>query len=247
MPEYLRAISPRNEVLLRLDTDTPLSARQEHAKDNQLPTRGKQIFYSLLLASLLTATAAISPGQAQVFDPASPLFAPAGSDDVLVQLVGKSREQRGFCLDFPGFPISGTVSEYREASWPIGAHTCKTNIEHANIAMLDQLFSSSELTANQHLRFTRLKVCAEVLSFSDVKAPGHLQESWIRQDAQIVANPCVDRPSQQFVLDSSGRIKSVLDYGKCLTIGREWFEAGERSPGQPWYRRGPRAKSRLPI
>ena len=102
---------------------------------------------------------------------------------------------------------------------------------------MDQLFSSSELTEHRHLLFARLKVCAEVLSFSDVKAPGHLQESGVRQDAQLVANPCADRPSQQFILDPSGRIKSVLDQGKCLTIGNEWFEAGERSPNQPWYRR----------
>src|SRR5712672_2703085 len=31
-------------------------------------------------------------------------------------------------------------------------------------------------------------------------------------------NPCADRPSQQFVMDSSGHVKSVLDDGKCLTI-----------------------------
>src|ERR1700686_2427893 len=97
--------------------------------------------HSRILASLLTAMATVSPVQAQTFDPANPLFAPADLDDVLVQLVSKSREQRGFCLDFPGFPISGTVSDYRESSWPIGAHTCKTNIEHANVAMMDQLFS----------------------------------------------------------------------------------------------------------
>jgi hypothetical protein len=36
---------------------------------------------------------------------------------------------------------------------------------------------------------------------------------------------------------SDGRIKSVLDDGKCLAFGKEWFEAGERSPGQPWHRR----------
>jgi hypothetical protein len=185
---------------------------------------------------LLVATLASTSAGAQGVDPTW-LFAPAGKDDMLVQLRDKSGEGRGLCLDFPGFPISGVVSDYRESTWPIGAHTCKTNIPHANVAIMDQVFSASELTMHRHLYFARLKVCAEVLSFSDVKAPGHVQETGVRQDAQIVANPCDDKLSQQFVMDSSGRIKSVLDDGKCLTIGKEWFEAGERSPGQPWHRR----------
>jgi hypothetical protein len=190
---------------------------------------------SLATIVLVAALASTSAG-AQGVDP-NWLFAPAGKDDILVQLRDKSGEDRGLCLDFPGFPISGVVSDYRESTWPIGAHTCKTNIPRANVAIMDQVFSASELTTRRHLYFARLKVCAEVLSFSDVKAPGHVQESGVRQDAQIVANPCADKPSQQFVMDSSGRIKSVMDDGKCLTIGKEWFEAGERSPGQPWHRR----------
>lgn len=49
------------------------------------------MFYALLLAIALTAEAAMSPVQAQNVDHAGPLCAPAGADDVLVLLAGKSR------------------------------------------------------------------------------------------------------------------------------------------------------------
>jgi hypothetical protein len=52
------------------------------------------MLHSHFLAFLFVAMAIILPVQAQTVDPASPLFAPANPEDVLVQLVSKSREQR---------------------------------------------------------------------------------------------------------------------------------------------------------
>ena len=184
-----------------------------------------------LLAAAMIAAAA--PAQ----DTANPLYAAAVADEAFIQLTAKLGDDRGYCVDFPGFPASGIVSAYREATWPIGMHTCKTRIEHANVATIDQLFVASALRDGGQLRFSRLKVCAEVVTFGGVKAPGHVQETGIRTDAQLVANPCSGKPEQQFVLDAVGRIKPVLDPGKCLTVGKEAFEAGDRTPGHPWHRR----------
>jgi len=179
-----------------------------------------------------------SAAPAQGPDKGNPLFAPASRDEVLLELASSLGEPRGFCVDFPGFPVSGIVSQYREANWPIGAHSCKIGIAHANVAMIDQLFSISALAGHdQHLRFSRLKVCAEVISFRNVSAPGHVREDAVREDAQIIATPCTDKAEQRFVMDAAGHIRPVLDTTRCLTIGREAFEAGDRSPGHPWYRR----------
>jgi hypothetical protein len=103
-----------------------------------------------LASIVLVVTLASTSLGAQEMDP-NWLFAPAGKDDILVQLRDKTGEGRGLCLDFPGFPISGVVSDYRESTWPIGAHTCKTNIPHSNVAIMDQLFCIGAYRASAHL------------------------------------------------------------------------------------------------
>lgn len=189
-----------------------------------------------MLTGALALGLAVSSASAQAIDPNNPLYAPPGPDEVFIQLADRTGEPRGFCVDFPGFPVSGVVSAYRESAWPMGVHTCKTNIEHANVASIDQLFSKSA-TASESLRFTRLNVCLEVLTFRGVSAPGHVAEVSIRQDAPLVANACSGKLEQQFTLTADGRIKPLADPTKCLTVGQEVFEAGDRAPGQPWRRR----------
>jgi len=187
---------------------------------------------------LFISLALHSTANAQKIDPNNPLYAAPTKDEVLLQLIDTLGEKRGFCVDFPGFPVSGVVTEYRESGWALGAHTCKTNIPNSNIAHLDQLFSMTGLSGEaKQLRFTRLKVCVEVLTFRGVDAPGHVKEVSLREDAPLIANPCSDAPEQKFIFDAEGRIKPVLDESKCLTIGKEAFEAGDREPGEHWYRR----------
>jgi hypothetical protein len=171
--------------------------------------------------------------------PAPPpaLYASPSPDEAFVQLSARLGEPRGFCVDFPGFPASGDVTQYRESSWPIAVHTCKTGIERANVATIDQLFSSSALLADGHLHFSRLNVCIEVLTFRGANVPGHQVEDGVRQDAPLVAKACADVAEQRFTIDAAGRIHPALDATKCLSVGMQAFEAGDRSPGQHWYRR----------
>jgi hypothetical protein len=189
--------------------------------------------------ALVFALVFAAPGQTQI--PARPdtLFARPSADEAFVRLAATIGEPRGFCLDFPGFPASGDVTQYRESSWPLGVHSCKTGIEHANVATIDQLFSSSALlAADGRLRFSRLGVCVEALTFrAAANVPGHEREDGIRQDAPLVAKPCTDAVEQRFSIDAAGRIHPALDSTKCLSVGVQAFEAGDRSPGQHWYRR----------
>jgi len=187
-------------------------------------------------AAALVLAGALCAGAQSAFDPASPLFGPPSKDEVFIQLVDTLGEPRHYCVDFPGFPASGVLSEYRESTWPLGVHTCKINIPHANIATMDQMFSMSAL-ACKHIRFSRLQVCADVVTYRGLLVPGHVEENLIRQDAQITGAACSDAPGQDFVLDAQGRIKPLMDQTKCLTVGQEAFEAGDRTPGVPWHRR----------
>jgi len=59
----------------------------------------------------------------------------------------------------------------------------------------------------------------------------------IREDAPTIVTTCADGPEQEFSLGDDGMIRTALDETKCLTVGEEAFEAGNREPGQPWYRR----------
>ena len=187
--------------------------------------------------AFVSALVFASPGQTQIPAPPATLYAPPSADEAFVQLSARIGEPRGFCVDFPGFPASGDVTRHRESSWPLGVHTCKTGIERANVATIDQLFSSSALRAGGHLRFSRLNVCIEALTFRSANVPGHQQEDSIRQDAPLVAKPCADVVEQRFTIDAAGRIHPALDPSKCLSVGVQAFEAGDRAPGQHWYRR----------
>lgn len=187
--------------------------------------------------TLLAALVIASPGRAQVPGQPATLYARPSADEAFVQLAARIGEPRGFCVDFPGFPASGDVTQYRESSWPIGVHTCKTGIDHANVATIDQLFSASALAADGRLRFSRLNICVEAMTFRGVNVPGHEEENGIRQDAPLVAKPCADAIEQRFRIDAAGRIHPALDPTKCLSVGVQAFEAGDRAPGQHWYRR----------
>jgi|TARA_A100001391_G_scaffold63912_1_gene39802 hypothetical protein len=168
----------------------------------------------------------------------NPLFVPATADEALVQLVDTLGEPRHFCLDIPGFPVSGVLANHREASWALEAHTCKTGIPDVSIATIDQLLSQNDLAAAPGtLRYTRFDACVEVVTFRNVDAPAHTPELMVRQDAPLVVNPCSGAIEQSFVLDDAGRLRSLLDEEKCLTIGQQAFEAGNRAPGEPWLRR----------
>jgi hypothetical protein len=52
-----------------------------------------------------------------------------------------------------------------------------------------------------------------------------------------VVNHCSDAPTQRISLDPDGRIRAEVDRSKCLTIGSQAAEAGDRAPGEHWYRR----------
>lgn len=192
-----------------------------------------QVVITLIVTAFLTV-----PAFAQDAKRTPARFAPAGLDDVLLHTAAELGDARRFCVDFPGFPVSGRVAEYREANWPMGTHTCKTSIPEGNIARLDQLVSRSALLGSQGaIHFSRLAVCLEVVTFEDVRAPEHVQENSLREDAQLLAMTCSGQANQRFNMDMKGRIRPVLDRTKCLTVGKEAFEAGERTPGQPWLRR----------
>jgi hypothetical protein len=206
----------------------------KHLVDRAAPAR------TLKYARRLAVTCALvlaSAGRAQTSAHPAALYAAPSPDEVFLQLAARISEPRGFCLDFPGFPASGDVTQYRESSWPVAVHTCKTGIERANVATIDQLFSASALRADGQLRFSRLNVCVEALTFRGANVPGHQTEAGIRQDAPLVAKPCADVAEQHFAIDAAGRIHPALDATKCLTVGVQAFEAGDRAPGQHWYRR----------
>jgi len=192
---------------------------------------------ALVVSLMLHSTA----GAQTPLDPNNPLFAPPTKDEIFIKLVDTRGEPRGFCFDLPGFPASGVVSEYRESSWPIGVHTCKTGIPNANIAHMDQLFSASSFSGeDKQIRFTRLNICLEVAvnprpAIPGLGGPGQPQAPSVREDAFLIANPCTKAPTQQFVIDAEGRIRSVLEASKCVTAGTQAFEAGNRAPGEPWH------------
>jgi hypothetical protein len=206
-----------------------------HSADRQARTGNmKPVRRAAFVAALMLASA----GRPQIPRQPDTLYARPSADEAFVQLAARIGEPRGFCIDFPGFPASGDVTQYRESSWPIGVHTCKTGIDHANVATIDQLFSSSALSAaDGRLRFSRLNVCVEALTFRGASVPGHEREDGIRQDAPLVAKPCGDAVEQRFSIDAAGHIHPALDSTKCLSVGAQAFEAGDRSPGRHWYRR----------
>jgi hypothetical protein len=154
---------------------------------------------------------------------------PSG-DEVFIQSAAALDEPRHFCLDVPGFRRPGQqgLTGWR-TDWPLGVHTCKTQIPHAHAFFIDQLLSREALEDGQ-LRFTRLGVCLDIQNIDP--APGH-----VREDAVVLMAECSQSPRQRFRLHANGQIRPQLDDTKCLTLGAETFEAGNRAPGEPWRRR----------
>lgn len=156
---------------------------------------------------------------------------PPAADEVFMQLNSTLDEPRRFCLDVPGFRRPGEQGLVGwRTDWPLGAHTCKTEIANAHAFFVDQLLSRAALTRDHQIRFTRLPVCMEIQSPGPAPGP-------VREDSVVLLAACSDTPWQRFTLSPEGQIRPELDATKCLTIGVESFEAGNRAPGEPWRRR----------
>ena len=152
-------------------------------------------------------------------------------DEIFIQSSNSLGEPRHFCVDVPGFPVTGDINNHREARWALEGHTCKTGVPNQDLATMDQLISRSALAKGQ-IRYARLNACLEI---SVVKNAFGRTSVW--EDAPTLANPCSNTPAQRVVLGKDGRIRSAIDKSKCLTLYGEAFEAGNRTPGEPWYRR----------
>lgn len=175
-----------------------------------------------LATTLLVASPALAESPA---DTAGPVQTTA-SDDVLIQLQAELGEPRHFCVDIPGFPISGNINNHREAQWALETHTCKTGVSNQELAISDQLISRADLSQGR-IRFTLVDACLRVAG----------PFAAVREDAPIVVDPCVGASQEGIVFGADGRIRPTLDPSKCLTAGEFAFEAGNRAPGQPWFRR----------
>jgi hypothetical protein len=157
----------------------------------------------------------------------APMPGDPGGDEVLIQLAAELGEPRHYCVDIPGYPSTLDIHQHREALWALESHTCKTGIPNEDAALLDQAISTSGLAAGE-IRFARLGVCMEVSFY---------RNGIVREDSPMVVNECSQEPKQDLVFGSDGRIRPALDPTKCLTVFGEAFEAGNRAPGQPWFRR----------
>ncbi|MFJ5260053.1 hypothetical protein ACIQAC_06200 [Streptomyces sp. NPDC088387] len=191
------------------------------------------------VAAALTAVAGCAAADSRPADGVAPAAArlsaqsgaqaPTEEDEIMVQLVAELGEPRHFCLDVPGYPSSGNIDNHREAAWPLEAHTCKTGLPESGTITLDQRISRSALTEDPgKVLYTRLDACLEVVAIG---------QTAVREDALSVVEDCTGAAAQQVSMTGSGKIKTALDSSMCLTIGKEAFEAGDREPGEPWYRR----------
>lgn len=155
-----------------------------------------------------------------------------GSDEVFIQAIDELGNPSHFCLDVPGFgdPAAGTGWH---TEWPAGAHTCKTGIPNSHIAIVDQLMSRESLLSGAgQLRFTRIPVCIEIQQANNRGAA-----AYVRQDSVVLMAACSGSEYQRFSINAEGQIRPRLDETKCLTIGAESLEAGNRGPNDPWFRR----------
>lgn len=155
---------------------------------------------------------------------------PPGADEVLLQLGDTLGNPPRYCLDIPGFGMIRTSVEGWKIDWPLETHTCKTELPKAHYFFVDQLVSRSGLQqSNGQIRFTRFDKCAEIMKVGN--------ESGVREDAWVLLASCDGNPRQQFTLTAKGEIRPVLDSKKCLTVGTEAHEAGNKAPNEPWYQR----------
>ena len=156
---------------------------------------------------------------------------PPTADEVFLQPADPLGVSRHYCADIPGFGVLSDGLRGWQTGWPLEAHTCKVAIPKAHYFIVDQLISRSELTGPAgRIKFSRFDLCAEIMVAGAGTVP-------VREDAWILLTRCSDSPRQQFTLTSDGEVRSRLDPAKCLTIGTESHEAGNRAPGEPWYQR----------
>lgn len=177
-----------------------------------------------LFALSWTVTAAESPADMERF--ASP--APT-ADEVFLQLTDPLGNPRRYCLDIPGFGMIRSSFDGWLLGWPLETHTCKTDIPKAHYFYIDQLISREALEKRGHIRYSRFDKCAQIMQVG--------RETGVREDAWVLLASCGDDPRQRFTLNANGEIRSALDPKKCLTVGTEAHEAGNRAPNEPWYQR----------
>jgi hypothetical protein len=181
--------------------------------------------YATALSVACLASAAELPPDVERF--ASPV---PTADEAMLQLTDTLGNPPRYCLDIPGFGMIRSSFEGWKTDWPLETHTCKTELPKAHYFFVDQLISRQALQkpAGQ-IRFSRFDKCAEIMKVGT--------EAAVREDAWVLLATCNDNPRQQFTLNASGQIRPVLDPNKCLTVGTEAHEAGNRGPNDPWYQR----------
>lgn len=183
-----------------------------------------KIFLSLLAAAGMAGAAELPPDVERFASP------PPGADEVLLQLGDPLGNPPRYCLDIPGFGMIRSGFEGWKTDWPLETHTCKTELPKAHYFYVDQLVSRAGLQkANGQIRFSRFDKCAEIMKVGN--------ESGVREDAWVLLAACNDNPRQQFTLNANGEIRSALDPKKCLTVGTEAHEAGNKAPDEPWLQR----------
>lgn len=155
---------------------------------------------------------------------------PPGADEVLLQLGDPLGNPPRYCLDIPGFGMIRSSFEGWKTEWPLETHTCKTELPKAHYFYVDQLVSRADLQkATGQIRFSRFDKCAEIMQVGN--------ETGVREDAWVLLAACDGNARQQFTLSASGEIRPALDTKKCLTVGTEAHEAGNKAPNQPWLQR----------
>ena len=190
--------------------------------------RSRWAYAGIGCMSLVAATFAAE----QPADPERFAAPPPSQDEVFLQLADPLGNPRRYCMDIPGFGMIASGLEGWLTSWPLETHTCKTQIPRAHYFFVDQLVSREALLKPVgQIRFSRFDRCAEIMRIGGGAASG------VREDSWVLLAPCSDSERQQFVLEASGEIRPVLDPKKCLTVGTEAHEAGNRAPNEPWYQR----------
>lgn len=182
---------------------------------------------SIAIAAALALTATQVAGQANMERFAAPQ---PSADEVMLQSADELGETRHFCADIPGFGVLSAGLTGWEPRWPLEVHSCKLGLPKSHYFYVDQLVSQSAFADRGQIRFTRFDLCAEI------HRTGAAPDS-VREDAWVVLAPCSDSPRQRFRMEKDGSIRAVADPAKCLTIGLEAHEAGNRAPGQPWLQR----------
>lgn len=182
--------------------------------------------FAFAAAIALLSTQAL--GQANFERFAAP---PPSADEVMLQSADELGEPRHFCADVPGFGVLSAGLTGWEPRWPLEVHSCKLGLPKSHYFYVDQLISRAAFETGGQIRFTRFDLCAEV------HRTGATPEDIVREDSWVILAPCGANPRQRFRMEANGEIRSLVDPAKCLTIGLEAHEAGNRAPGEPWLQR----------